>query len=162
MSAATRGSESGAPEAAPPVPTYAVPPPREVGELIYVFRRDLAHLRTAIEAERESPTSNFVTAGWTCVGIVVTAALGLAGYYASDPSPEAWMALLMWALGAAAVASGFACFIAARYFRAARVTVRGAVISELDRLEYRSPVLDETQFAVTAGEGSTAEQGTSE
>jgi hypothetical protein len=156
MTLASSGSESEeVAQSGGPVATYAVPPPREVGELIYVFRRDLVHLRTAIDAQQQTPSPAFATAAWTSFGVTLTSAVGLIALYGTPGHPTGWAALLLWCLTAASAAATAACGIAARYFRATAAGLRRAILEELGRLEYgASSASDESVVRVPEIEGT--------
>jgi hypothetical protein len=142
-----------------PVPTYAITPPREVGELIYVFRRDLIHLRTQIEEGRTPPSSSFFTAAWASFGVALTACIGIAGFYGVKPHPAAWEAYVLIALACAAGVGTVVSFIAGRSFEGVETSWKASVLAEVNRLGYHSQVEEpSTSPSVTAApeEGGTA------
>ena len=122
-----------------PVPTYAVPPPREVGELIYVFRRDLARLREDVTKYRRSPATKFYTAGWAALGVGITAGVSLAGYYGSTPRPAGWESAVFLGLLAGGLAAAVTCFVAGWFLGRNDKRLEEDVVNELRRLEYSSP-----------------------
>jgi hypothetical protein len=139
------------PQQAGPLSTYAVPPPPEAGEMLYVFRTDITRLRAAILRQRAAPTSDFSTAAWGAIGASLSAGVGLIAFYASKPRPASWEALIFWCVFIAGLAAAIACFVAAHYLKKSQAFLQSEVIEELNRLEY-GRLADATQITTTAVE----------
>jgi hypothetical protein len=122
----------------PPLTTYAVPPPPETGEMIYVFRRDIGRLRTRVLAYRHPPTNDFATAGFSLIAVGLTALVPLITYYATNPRPPGWEAVVFWSMVIGGLLSGAVCLLAAHVFRSTDDRWRKEVVAEIDALAYRS------------------------
>lgn len=127
-------------ESQAPLPTYAVPPPRERGEMLYVFRQEIQSLRLTVERWRNPPASEFMNASFALLGIAGGAGIALIAYYSEKPPRSGSEATLLWVLVIAGALSSACCFLAARALSRSQRTTREQLLDDLRRIEYESPI----------------------
>jgi hypothetical protein len=158
-----------------PVETYTVRPPREIGEIILVFRRDITALRDQIAGYPHLPTSDFAAVAYAAVGAAAAGLIALIGYYATVPSsaerkagqvgPPNWEGTVLWCVLTASVGLAILAFVAAKKFKNQERNALGDILKSVDRLSYGRPAgIDprEAEKAVEAALEEHQELGTGE
>jgi hypothetical protein len=130
----------GVEESQPPLATYAVPPPRERGEMLYVFRQEIEDLRVTVERWTNPPSGEFLNAAFALFGIAGGAAVALISHYSQKTPRSASEATLLWVIGVAGLIAAVACTLAARALAKTQQSTRDALLDDLRRLQYESPV----------------------
>jgi hypothetical protein len=121
-----------------PLTTYAVPPPRERGEMLYVFRSEIVALRKKVERVGEVAAGDFLNAAFALIGISVGALIGLLAAYHGSGSPGRTEAVVLWSVFLCGAGMALVCFIASRKLQEARQSVRADIVADLKRIEYEA------------------------
>ena len=141
-------------EAQGPLSTYAVPPPKERGEMLYVFRQEIQDVRVTLEDWTNPPSSEFLNGAFALLGIAGGAAVSLIAYYSQKPPRSANEGTLLWVLVIAGLIAAIACLLAARALSKTQRTTRDRLLEDLRRIEYGSPVASGAEEIPTGQEES--------
>jgi hypothetical protein len=107
--------------------------------MLYVFRQELQGLRVRITHLSTRPASEFLNAGFACIGIGLTGVVSLITFYQADPSRPSGEGTVLWCITVAGFGIALTCFAAARVFRKGDRSARDELLAEIDRIEYQSP-----------------------